>query len=61
MLMVRERQDLPKPSREDRDRFTLVADYEPAGDQVAAIAGLIEGLNDGLREVQESAAQDNRG
>jgi excinuclease ABC subunit B len=46
--MVRERQDLPKPSREDRDRFVLVADYEPAGDQVTAIAGLIEGLNDGL-------------
>ena len=48
MLMVRERQDLPKPSRAERDRFTLVADYEPAGDQVTAIAGLIEGLNDGL-------------
>ena len=48
MLMVRERQDLPKPSREERDRFTLVAEYEPAGDQATAIAGLIEGLNDGL-------------
>jgi len=48
MLMVRERQDLPKPSRAERDRFTLVAEYEPAGDQVTAIAGLIEGLNDGL-------------
>ncbi|MFB3104506.1 MAG: excinuclease ABC subunit UvrB, partial [Pseudomonadales bacterium] len=46
--MVRERQDLPKPGREDRDRFILVADYEPAGDQVTAIAGLVEGLNDGL-------------
>ena len=46
--MVRERQDLPKPSREERDRFTLVAEYEPAGDQATAIAGLIEGLNDGL-------------
>ena len=48
MLMVRERQDLPKPSRAERDRFTLVAEYEPAGDQATAIAGLIEGLNDGL-------------
>ena len=48
MLMVRERQDLPKPSRAERDRFILVADYEPAGDQVTAIAGLLEGVNDGL-------------
>ena len=28
--------------------LTLVSDYKPAGDQEAAIAGLIEGLNDGL-------------
>jgi excinuclease ABC subunit B len=48
MLMVRERQDLPKTSRADRDHLTLVADYEPAGDQSAAIAGLVDGLNDGL-------------
>ncbi len=48
MHMVRERQDLPNTSREDRDRLTLVADYEPAGDQVTAIEGLIDGLNDGL-------------
>ncbi len=46
--MVRERQDLPKTSRADRDHLTLVADYEPAGDQSAAIAGLVDGLNDGL-------------
>ena len=46
--MVRERQDLPKTGREDRDHLTLVADYEPAGDQAAAIAALVEGLNDGL-------------
>jgi excinuclease ABC subunit B len=48
MLMVRERQDLPKTSRADRNHLTLVADYEPAGDQSAAIAGLVDGLNDGL-------------
>ncbi len=48
MLMVRERQDLPKTSRANRDHLTLVADYEPAGDQSAAIAGLVDGLNDGL-------------
>ncbi|MDJ0917507.1 MAG: excinuclease ABC subunit UvrB [Woeseiaceae bacterium] len=28
--------------------LTLVSDYKPAGDQESAIAGLIEGLNDGL-------------
>ena len=30
------------------DRFKLDSDYRPAGDQPAAIAGLISGLNDGL-------------
>ncbi len=30
------------------DRFQLVADFEPAGDQPAAIAGLVEGLENGL-------------
>jgi len=30
------------------DQFKLVSDYQPAGDQPAAIAGLISGLNDGL-------------
>jgi excinuclease ABC subunit B len=30
------------------DLFTLVADYQPAGDQPAAIAGLTGGLHDGL-------------
>ena len=29
-------------------RFTLVADYRPAGDQPAAIRALVEGLRDGL-------------
>ncbi len=31
-------------------RFELVTDYQPAGDQPAAIARLIEGLNDGLAQ-----------
>ena len=30
------------------DRFELVADFKPAGDQPAAIAGLIDGLESGL-------------
>ncbi|MGD8482561.1 MAG: DEAD/DEAH box helicase family protein, partial [Gammaproteobacteria bacterium] len=29
-------------------RFELVSDYEPAGDQPEAIAGLVEGLDSGL-------------
>jgi excinuclease ABC subunit B len=33
---------------DDRDHFTLVAGFEPAGDQGPAIEGLVEGLNDGL-------------
>ncbi|MGI9248987.1 MAG: excinuclease ABC subunit UvrB [Woeseiaceae bacterium] len=46
--MVRESKDLPNRHSDDRDRLTLVSDFDPAGDQGAAIAGLIEGLNDGL-------------
>ncbi len=47
--MVRETTKLPKKSAvEDRDRLTLVSNYRPAGDQGAAIDGLVEGLNDGL-------------
>ena len=46
--MVRESKDLPNRLSEDRDRLTLVSDFEPAGDQATAIAGLIEGLDDGL-------------
>ena len=47
--MVRETATLPKKSAvEDRDRLTLVASYQPAGDQAPAIAGLVEGLRDGL-------------
>jgi excinuclease ABC subunit B len=47
--MVRDPTHLPKKSTaEDRDRLTLVSGYRPAGDQVGAIAGLLEGLNDGL-------------
>ena len=46
--MVRETTDLPNTTAELRDRLTLVADFEPAGDQPEAIAGLIEGLDEGL-------------
>ncbi|MCH8137260.1 MAG: DEAD/DEAH box helicase family protein, partial [Proteobacteria bacterium] len=47
--MVRETTSLPKKSKvDDRDRLTLVSDYQPAGDQGPAIAALIEGLGDGL-------------
>ena len=30
------------------DRFQLVADFEPAGDQPTAIAALVDGLESGL-------------
>ncbi len=47
--MVRETTSLPKKSKnDDRDRLTLVSDYQPAGDQGTAIAGLVDGLGDGL-------------
>jgi len=47
--MVRETTQLPKKTAtSDRDRLTLVSDFAPAGDQGGAIAGLSEGLNDGL-------------
>ena len=47
--MVRETTSLPKKTQEDeRDRLTLVSNYQPAGDQGNAIDGLIGGLNDGL-------------
>jgi len=46
--MVRELADLPNTTDVQRDRLTLVADFDPAGDQPAAIAGLVEGLDDGL-------------
>ena len=49
--MVRESIDTPNiESRlsDDRDKLTLVSKYSPAGDQGAAIAGLSEGLDDGL-------------
>jgi excinuclease ABC subunit B len=47
--MVRESMPTPKiipPG--DKDRLQLTASFEPAGDQARAIAGLVEGLNDGL-------------
>jgi excinuclease ABC subunit B len=47
--MVRQTTHLPKKSTSlDRDRFTLVSKFEPAGDQGAAITGLVDGLADGL-------------
>ena len=47
--MVRQSSSLPKKtSADDRDRLTLVAKFNPAGDQGAAIAGLVDGLNNGL-------------
>jgi len=47
--MVRQTTQLPKKSTAaDRDRLTLVSDFEPAGDQGRAIEGLVEGLSDGL-------------
>ena len=47
--MVRETIELPKAhTKSTRDRFTLVANYAPAGDQGQAITGLVDGLNDGL-------------
>jgi excinuclease ABC subunit B len=46
--MVRESKDLPNTSTEHRDRFLLESDFSPAGDQPEAIAGLTEGLDDGL-------------
>ena len=47
--MVRQSSHLPKKTIVDeRDRLTLVSKFDPAGDQPQAIAGLVEGLNDGL-------------
>jgi excinuclease ABC subunit B len=47
--MVRESVNLPKKSlSDDRGKLTLVSKFNPAGDQGTAIAGLVEGLNDGL-------------
>ena len=47
--MVRQSSSLPKKTIVDeRDRFTLVSKFSPAGDQSQAISGLVEGLSDGL-------------
>ncbi len=47
--MVRQTINLPKKTlSDDRDRLTLVSKFSPAGDQERAIAGLVEGLADGL-------------
>jgi len=47
--MVRQSTHLPKKTESDeRNRLTLNSKFSPAGDQGTAIAGLVEGLNDGL-------------
>jgi excinuclease ABC subunit B len=46
--MVREATTLPNTHSQDRDRLALVAEFVPAGDQPAAIDGLVEGIEDGL-------------
>ncbi len=46
--MVNETIQLPNTVLEDRDRLTLIADFDAAGDQGPAIGGLVEGLEDGL-------------
>ena len=47
--MVRESMPSPKIIKsDDKDRMVLTAAFEPAGDQGQAIAGLVEGLGDGL-------------
>jgi excinuclease ABC subunit B len=47
--MLRQSTNLPKKTlSDDRDRLTLVSKFNPAGDQGQAIAGLVDGLNDGL-------------
>jgi excinuclease ABC subunit B len=47
--MVRESIILPKKTlSDDRGKLTLVSKFSPAGDQGTAIAGLVEGMNDGL-------------
>ena len=47
--MVRQTINLPKKTlSDDRDKLTLVSKFSPAGDQPQAIAGLVEGLSDGL-------------
>ncbi len=47
--MVRQSEHLPKKSIvDDRSHLTLVSNYQPAGDQGPAIAGLVDGLGDGL-------------
>ncbi|MDJ0710152.1 MAG: excinuclease ABC subunit UvrB [Woeseiaceae bacterium] len=46
--MVREPADLPNTTNDERDRLTLVSDFDAAGDQPGAIMGLVDGLDDGL-------------
>ena len=47
--MVRQTIDLPKKTvSDDRNQLTLVSNFSPAGDQGQAIAGLVDGLSNGL-------------
>ena len=46
--MVRQTAQPPNTFEQERDRLSLVAEFQPAGDQPAAIEGLVDGLNDGL-------------
>jgi excinuclease ABC subunit B len=48
--MLRQSTKLPNKCHDDdgKTRLTLVSKYQPAGDQGRAIAGLVEGLGDGL-------------
>ena len=46
--MVRQSTVLPNTENDARDRLILNSDFKPAGDQPAAIKGLMEGLDDGL-------------
>ena len=50
--MVRQLESTPNTTgnllSDDRNQLTLVSKFSPAGDQGTAIAGLVEGLNDGL-------------
>ena len=49
MRMLRQTIDLPKKTlSDDRDQLTLVSKFSPAGDQEQAIAGLVDGLSNGL-------------
>ena len=48
MLMVRESKALPNKEHEERDRLTLVSDFDPAGDQAKTgilLASVLAGVS----------------